>query len=418
MAPTTEGVIVNSYIYGAVVTLDANDDGVCGSTEPKVVSSMTGAFSFPGLGDHMVCSIGGYNTATNLPMMGELRAAAGSPVITPLTTLMVSQLPPHPTSADIATAQGNIEKQLSLPAGSLSLDPVTAIASNPKIEQTNAAVQAMLATASESVAAFAGIAKPTDASTATQKADYQSAVNLVFSNAAKAVATSLAAAPAPVDLTDSSKSAATTTFVGNVVQSTITAVNTAAAATGGTNATATLLKAAAPAAAATLAKTSPVNAAAFVAASISASVQSVAQIAPSTDAAANKAAIAASETKAQSNTSIVNLVASVQINAPTLFAASATAAPAEMATLSQVLLPSASVVANTVYTAPTSAVNDALTTVVAAAKVTSITTASITALQAAVVATPAAPTQVDLTKVVLPTTPALPAPQVLTGAGA
>lgn len=414
-APTTEGVVVNDYIYAATVTLDVNDDGVCGANEPKVVSSTTGAYSFPGLGKHMVCASGGYNTATNLPMTGEIRAPAGSPVATPMTTLIVAQLPPNPTVAQVATAQAQIETQLSLPVGALSVDPVKA--TDSRIEQTNAAVQTMLTSASESVAAFAGITKPNDAATATQKTDYQSAVNVVFANAVKAVAASLSTAAAPVDLTDSTKSTATTTFVGHVVENTITNVQNAVVATGGTNATATAMKAAAPTATATITNTSASNASSFVAKSISASVQSVAQIPASTDAAANKAAIAAHETNAQSNTSIVNLVQSMQANAPTLFAATATAAPDQMAALSEVLLPSASAVANTAYTPVTGNVTKALNDVAVAAKVTSITTASTTALENAVVATPVAPTKVDLTKVVLPTTPALPPPVVITGAG-
>ena len=34
LAPTSAGVVVNSYIFGATVTLDANDDGAVDITDP------------------------------------------------------------------------------------------------------------------------------------------------------------------------------------------------------------------------------------------------------------------------------------------------------------------------------------------------------------------------------------------------
>ena len=129
------GKVINSYIYGAIVTLDSNDNGVCESTEPQVVSKLDGSYEFPGLGSHMVCSVGGYNTATNLPVVGEFKAPPGSTVVTPLSTLVMAKIGTTtgaPTAAQVAAAQSSLETQLSLPAGSLALDPVAAIATNPR----------------------------------------------------------------------------------------------------------------------------------------------------------------------------------------------------------------------------------------------------------------------------------------------
>ena len=50
VAPTMAGKVINSYIYGAVVTLDSNDNGVCESSEPQVVSKIDGSYEFPGSG--------------------------------------------------------------------------------------------------------------------------------------------------------------------------------------------------------------------------------------------------------------------------------------------------------------------------------------------------------------------------------
>ncbi len=395
-APTSAGVVVNSYLYGATVTLDFNDNGVCEPTEPKVISSLTGAYSFPGLGNHMVCSTGGFNTATRLPFIGELKAPAGGGVITPLTTLVVAQIGTItagilPTPAQVSAAQNRIETQLSLPPNSISLDPVAAIASNPKIEQTNAAVQVMLQSIASSVIALAGV--PTAAAT-------QSALqNQVFANAVMAMVSTLASVGAPVvNLTAASVDTANDTFVLASVQRTLVNVTT----------TAPLLVAAAPANA--VMALSPVNAAAFVAGNISTLVQSVAQVVNPT-----ALSIAAASTDAQQSTAIVNAVEALVINVPTLFTIANTAAPATMIALAEIVAPNASVVANTAVAVDLAILVTALNT--AGVVVSSAVVAS---LEIAVESLLAEPVQVVLATVVLTVVPPLPPPMILpaaTGAG-
>jgi hypothetical protein len=420
LAPTMSGKVINSYIYGAIVTLDSNDNGVCESTEPQVVSKIDGSYEFPGLGRHMVCSVGGYNTATNLPVVGEFRAPPGATVVTPLSTLVMARVGATtgaPTDLQVAAAQASLEIQLSLPAGSLALDPVAAISSNPKIEQTNAAVEVMLQTVASSVSAFAGVTAPAAGATALEKSNYTAAVNAVFANAVKAVTTSLASTT--VDLTSAAGASVTDSFVQSAVVTTVDNVKTAVAASGGSNATATALNSAVSGAATAMTNTSSTNAAAFVAKNVSTVVQSVAQvtIVPGAgNAAANEAAIAAAATTAQQNVVIANSVEAVVTAAPTLFASTATAASAQVAALAQTVLPSASATSNAAFTANTTTVSAALTTAATSASVTVDAGAAATAVAADVAAPPAAPVVVNLTTVTLPVVPPLPDPIVITGA--
>lgn len=406
--PTMSGMVVNSYVYGAVVTLDTNDDGVCQSTEPQVVSSLTGAYSFPGLGSHMVCSKGGYNTDTKLPMTGEFKAPVGATVMTALSTLLVAQLPVKPTAAQVTAAQSKLESQLSLPAGSINLDPVASIATSPKIEQANAAIQVLLQTAARSVAAFASVAAPTATTSPADKAKYEAAVNAVYASAVKAVANAVDIAAAPIDLSDAAKSAQTATFVQTVVQKTLVSVIA-------TPAIVATLATVAPETAARITTVSADNAAAFVSSSISTLVQSVAQT------SGTRAAITAASLNANSNTAVVNVVEDVKTIAPTLFATGAPPAITQMAALAEAFLPKTSVVANSPVTVNTVTATTALTAVAAIVDTTLNVATTVTAVAAQVLTPPVAPVQVVLTTVTLPTVAPLPPPvtvvTVVTGAG-
>ena len=322
-APTMQGAIVNSYIAKAVVTLDFNDDGVCGATEPKVVSGDKGEYAFPGLGDHAVCSSGGVNTATGLSFVGELKGPKGGGPITPLTTLVVAVLGnnPNQTLEQIAATKSRIETQLGLPAGSINLDPVAALATNPKLEQTNAAIQVMMRTITNSVIALAGV----DARSNTPAIQ-----NQVFTDAARAIARTLATPGSPiVDLTSAASSDGISNFVRlSVIQ---TVVNVKAALTSSE------LKAEAFA---TLETLSPENAAAFATSNISTLVQNTAQATPTA------AGIAAAQLKSLSSTTLVNAIETIASTAPALFSTANTATTAQVAALAAIVSPSASVVAS------------------------------------------------------------------------
>lgn len=401
--PTMSGLVVNSYVYGAVVTLDQNDNGVCESTEPKVVSSLTGAYSFPGLGLHMVCSEGGYNSDTKLPMTGQFKAPAGATAVTALSTLLVAQLPVNPTPAQVTTARANLETQLSLPAGSINLDPVANIATNPQIEQANASIQVLLQTAARSVAAFAGVPAPTAATTAADKAKYDAAVNAVYASAVKSVGDAVKAATTPINLSDPTKSTATAAFVQSAVQSTVEAVKVSVTVVA-------TLAAAAPVAAPSITTVSAVNAASFVSSGISTLVQSVAQ-APDT-----KEGIIAASTAANSNTTVVNVVEDVKTTAPSLFLATAPAASTQMAALAEAFLPSAQVVGNAAVVVNNASATTALTAAAAIVAPTLVVATVVNTVATQVAAPPAAPAPVNLQTVVVPVVPPLPAPIFTTGA--
>lgn len=334
-APTIKGLIVNSYIAKAVVTLDFNDNGVCEATEPKVVSDADGIYEFPGLGDHAVCSSGGINTATGLPFVGELKGPKGGGAITPLTTLVAAQLGSNtnPTPAQILAAKSLIETQLNLPAGSISLDPVAAIATNPKLEQTNAAIQVMLQSITNSVIAMAGVGS----ASITPAMQSQ-----VFADAAKAMVSTLTDTDARVDLTSATASDGTSSFVSASVNRTVVNVKT----------TSPLLVEAAPAGA--VAALSPANAAAFVSSNIATLVQNTAQSTPTA------AGIAAAQLDSQSSTKLINAIQSIVTGVPGILSTNNTAPVATLTALAAIVSPSASITSSSPTIVNTAALTTAL----------------------------------------------------------
>lgn len=211
VAADTIGQVVNSYISGATVTLDANDDGICATNEPQATTNANGNYRFTATGIHLVCATGGTNTVTGLPFVGKLVAPAGATVVTPLSTLIVAQVMsslPAPAlgraapldPASIAAAHSKIVAQLGLPAGVpvLTTDPVAlmtkagATAADAKLEQSNAAAQVMLQQVATSIIGSANL--PAAANTA--------ATNEAFTAAVSGLQTALnAVGAAPVDLT-------------------------------------------------------------------------------------------------------------------------------------------------------------------------------------------------------------------------
>jgi len=221
-AEDTSGQVINSYITGATVTLDANDDGICAATEPTVTTGANGSYRFTATGAHLVCATGGTNTVTGLPFVGRLTAPPRATVVTPLTTLIVAQVMsklPAPAlnkaapldAAAVAAAQTTIMSQLSLPASApvLSTDPVAlmtkagATAADAKLEQNNAAVQVMLQQVATSIIGSANLPAAANAT----------ATNEAFAAAVTGLQTALTASGAgTVDLTT-----ATTASTGKLI---------------------------------------------------------------------------------------------------------------------------------------------------------------------------------------------------------
>ena len=115
VAAPTGGVAVDGYLSGATVLCDSNGNGRADAGELSVGTNSAGAFSFAtGCTAALVVS-GGTSADTGLPFVGVLRAAGGSTVVSPLTSLLSA-----------GAAQPAVLTALGLPAdtGSLaSTDP-------------------------------------------------------------------------------------------------------------------------------------------------------------------------------------------------------------------------------------------------------------------------------------------------------
>jgi len=87
-AAPTGGVAVDGYLSGANVLCDSNGNGQADSGELSVGTNAAGVFSFAtGCAAALVVS-GGSSVDTGLPFVGVMRAAAGSTVVSPLTSLL------------------------------------------------------------------------------------------------------------------------------------------------------------------------------------------------------------------------------------------------------------------------------------------------------------------------------------------
>lgn len=136
---SVSGKLVDGYVKDAVVTLDVNDDRICQGTEPTVITDFYGNFTFPAFqnpngGVHMTCASGGTDISTGLPFVGKLLSPPGATQITPLTTLIMSQIISDPTlaGADAATVSATaviLSRTLASNLG-ITQDPMAG-ASNP-----------------------------------------------------------------------------------------------------------------------------------------------------------------------------------------------------------------------------------------------------------------------------------------------
>lgn len=189
------GIAVDGALSGATVTLDTNDNGKCEAAEPTTLTNATGGFTFAGsLGSHATCASGGVDITTNKPFVGEMKAAKGATVISPLTTILANN--PAVTPAALAT-------QLGLPAGTnlLTADPTAA--GNTALLAAGTAMQQMVQQVATALAAASGLANPTPAQmtaimavVGTQLAA-QPLTAASLTTGAAALATSLITASAP-----------------------------------------------------------------------------------------------------------------------------------------------------------------------------------------------------------------------------
>ncbi|WP_211467588.1 hypothetical protein [Collimonas silvisoli] len=198
---TAAGKAVDGYLNGASALCDTNNNGVADAGEAVATTDAQGNFTFAPACSSTIVVSGGSSVDTGLPFKGTLKARAGSIVATPLTSLMVNA---GMTAAQIASALG-------LPAGTdISMtDPM----SNADLHKKTLAMQQIIQQVTDTLGALAQ-----DSSPAT--------IQAIYSQVAKAVATTLIAADPSAKLIDGGNSVSASLVSGIVQQS---AANIAAA---------------------------------------------------------------------------------------------------------------------------------------------------------------------------------------------
>ncbi|MEM7443026.1 MAG: Ig-like domain-containing protein [Pseudomonadota bacterium] len=84
----TEGAAIDGYVSGATVFADADGNGQQDAGEASATTDAAGNFVLADAEGRLIL-FGGIDVSTGLPFLGQLRAPAGSTVVTPLTTLIV-----------------------------------------------------------------------------------------------------------------------------------------------------------------------------------------------------------------------------------------------------------------------------------------------------------------------------------------
>lgn len=84
----TSGKAVDGYLSGATVFCDSNQDGRLNAGEMSTVTDAGGNYHFGGTCSSTIVVRGGVDTTTGYAFYGLLKAASGSQVVTPLTTLL------------------------------------------------------------------------------------------------------------------------------------------------------------------------------------------------------------------------------------------------------------------------------------------------------------------------------------------
>ncbi|MEZ2229187.1 MAG: S8 family serine peptidase [Microcoleus sp.] len=140
---SSTGVVIDGYISGATLFLDANKNGVLDTNEPSTTTNSNGEFNLnipfeifdtnkngeidPSEGN--LVATGGTDTATGLPLETPVTAPPDSSVVTLLTSLVADLTD---KGIDLEEAQSLVKAALSLPAeiDLTSLDPILATNNN------------------------------------------------------------------------------------------------------------------------------------------------------------------------------------------------------------------------------------------------------------------------------------------------
>jgi Domain of unknown function (DUF4347)/FG-GAP-like repeat/RTX calcium-binding nonapeptide repeat (4 copies)/Calx-beta domain len=141
--PVRTGVVIDGYIDGANLFLDANKNGIKDTNEPSTTTDSGGKFNLnipfetfdtnkngeidPSEGN--LVAIGGTDTATGLPLETPVTAPPDSSVVTPLTSLVADLIDKEIAPEE---AQSLVKTALGLPAevDLTNLDPIKATNNN------------------------------------------------------------------------------------------------------------------------------------------------------------------------------------------------------------------------------------------------------------------------------------------------
>jgi hypothetical protein len=144
IGPVMVGGILDGYISGATVFLDANKNGVKDADEPSTTSDSNGKYSLPitletfdknkngqiDSEEGNLVAFGGTDTATGLPLATPLSAPGDATFVTPLSGLVTGLMAGGMSQTE---AESKVKSSLSIPAGVDLLD-LDAIASTAKNE--------------------------------------------------------------------------------------------------------------------------------------------------------------------------------------------------------------------------------------------------------------------------------------------
>ncbi len=299
--------VADGYVKWATVKFDMNADGSCGDLDGKenltvnqTNTDVLGNFSYPANvpASAVACASGGIDISTGQPLVGELKAPAGSTVITPLTTLVQAYM--QSTSATSAVAAAAIATNLGISSATpiLTTDPV----SNPALAQKTATVQQMLvdiATLTANVVAAAGL------SGNTANSDQVAAL---FGSSVSGLASAVASAGSPVNL--SSANSVISTAITNTVSNAKAASSSLASVFTLTGSQTALLSSASGVSAALVATNYNANAIAATATNFMAASAAV-------FTSSNSGASAVSAAGTADLTSLTNFVRSIPVPLPT-----------------------------------------------------------------------------------------------------
>lgn len=195
----TSGRVADGYIKNATVFADLNGDGVQNAGEISTTTDNFGNFTLTGTaGFGRIVVSGGTDISTNLPFNGTLTATAGATVVNPLTTLVQTMVETgRASSAEAAQNQVLTALGISTDVDLSTFDPLDAA-----LNGDNAAAQALGAQVQAAAAQVANIM--VQGAAVLQGANSGTTASAAMASVADALAASFATASAPVNLAQTS----------------------------------------------------------------------------------------------------------------------------------------------------------------------------------------------------------------------